>query len=341
MKKLFNIHEKWNILKRMNFLDEFKRLKRNRDIFVFLIFLFVSTTFWLLNALRDTYVASFSFDVNYVNVPDNEIIVKSDNERFELKVRGIGFSILRQYASSSLSSPSFDVSRLKRIKHKNSEYAYLLARDQRNHFSNQLYVGIELIDIIPDTVFIALQKLVKKKIPITTKGEVKLEKQFLMSGPIVFDPDSVEVTGPKSIIDTISAILTKPFVFEKVRDTLIRSVSLVTHKNLSISSKSTSMLIPVEPFTESSMQIPIDVVGIADTLRCKTFPSEITITFRTGLSRFGKIHIKDFRAVIDASAAYTDEKPQRLRVKIDRMPQGIYSMDYSPLFVEYLIERKR
>lgn len=122
---------------------------------------------------------------------------------------------------------------------------------------------------------------------------------------------------------------------------MVRSVSLLRPQGLNISQKTTSMLIPVEPFTESSMVIPIEVIGLSDSLRGKTFPSEVSLTFRTGLSKFDKISESDFRAIVDASVAFSEDRPARLRVRIDKTPQGIYALNYSPIFVEYLIERKR
>lgn len=341
MKKLFRLNDHWDSLKRFNFSDEFHRLKRNRDAFVFLIFLFVSTTFWFLNALRDNYLATFSFPVKFVNVPDNEVIAGSVTKSINLRVKGSGYSILRQYISNTLSTPTYDVSKLRRIEHEGSEQAILISRDQRKHFQGQLFLEMDLIDILPDTIFIELQKLESKKVPIRFNGKLNLEKQFLMAGPVLFEPDSVEVSGPKNIVDTLSAILTRHFVYEKVRDTLVRNVGLLNPEGLEISLKSSSMLIPVEPFSESSIVIPIDVIGLADSLRGKTFPSEVNITFRTGLSKFDKISPNDFRAIVDASTAFTEGGTTRLRVKIDKTPVGIYSMDYSPIFVEYLIERKR
>lgn len=338
MRKLFN---KLKSVKSINLSDELQRLKRNKDIFIFFIFLIVSTTFWLLNALRDTYVASFTFPVRYSNIPDNEIVVGPQNNVLQLRLKGTGFSILRQYLSSSVSSPTFDVSKHRRIQQNNNNRIFLLSREQRNYFVSQLYVGLELVEILPDTIFIDLQKLEKRKVPVKFNGNIKLEKQFLLSGGIVFDPDSIDVSGPKNVIDTLSAIFTRYFEYEKVRDTLVRSVSLLRPQGLNISQKTTSMLIPVEPFTESSMVIPIEVIGLSDSLRGKTFPSEVSLTFRTGLSKFDKISESDFRAIVDASVAFSEDRPARLRVRIDKTPQGIYALNYSPIFVEYLIERKR
>lgn len=324
-----------------NLLDEIRRLKQNKDLLMFLVFLFVSASFWLLNALREEYVANFDVPVKFVNVPKNQVLVGDDDKTLQIRVKGSGFSILRQYVSSSFTPLSYDVSRIRRLQGYDNHQGFLLSNEQYNHFSGQLYLGMELVDLSPDTIFIGIQNLVTKKVPVIFNGELQLEKQFLLSGPVVFDPDSVEVTGPGNQVDTLVGIYTKHFLYEKVRDSLQRNVALAQPEGLKLSDKSASMLIPVEPFSESSIIVPIQVVGLADSLRGKTFPSEVKVTFRTGMSKFGKISPNDFRAIVDAAAVFSGDRPPRLRVKIDQMPQDIYSMDYEPIFVEYLIEQKR
>ena len=338
---MIKIKEWLHNLGKTNLLDEIKQLKQNKDLLMFLVFLFVSASFWLLNALRDDYVASFDVPVRFVNVPENQVLVQTDDQAIQIKVKGSGFSILRQYLSSSFTPPSFDVSRLRRPSNDDNGQAFLLTQEQYNHFSGQLYLGMELVDLSPDTIFVGVQNLETRKVPVIFNGDIQLEKQFLLSGPVVFDPDSVEVTGPESLIDTLLAVPTKYMVYEKVRDSLKQNVSLLHPGGLRLSNKSTSMLIPVEPFSESSIMVPIHVIGLADSLRGKTFPSEVKVTFRTGISKFEKISVADFRATVDAGTVFSGDRPSRLKVKIEKMPQDIHSMDYAPIFVEYLIEQKR
>lgn len=339
--KLLKLNKHLQFLKNLKFSEELKRQKINRDLFVFFIFLLVSTTFWFLNAMRETYVATFTLPLSFVNVPENEVVVESETESIQLRIKGTGFLLMRQYVFTKFSPPNYDVSKLLNIHRQGLSKPFLIPSQQRNYFSNQLFPELEIIEFFPDTIFVSLQKLLNRKVPVKLNGTVKLDKQFIISGQVVFDPDSVEVNGPKNIVDTLSAIFTKDFLIDKVRDSLVRSISLVHPKGLTVKEKTASMLIPVEPFSESSIDIPIDVIGIADSLRGKTFPSEVKITFRAGLSRFEKIKSTDFRAVIDVGDANTGERPKRLKVTIENAPTGIHAMDYTPVYVEYLIERKR
>ncbi|WP_026473055.1 CdaR family protein [Alkaliflexus imshenetskii] len=319
----------------------FSDLKKNRDAFVFFIFLMISTAFWFLNALRDDYITEFSYPVRFVNIPDNQTIVDASDTKINLRVRANGYTILRQFVTSTFLPVSYDVSQLRRINRNGDNQAFILSRDQYSVIAGQLLLGVEVLSIYPDTVFVALEKVLKKTVPIKLNAEIGFEKQFLLAGDISFQPESVVITGPQSIVDTITSVYTKSFSVDRLRDTLYRQVSLDLVRGLSYSHNRAKVTIPVEPFSEKVLSIPIEVPGLPDSLRLKTFPSQVSVTFRAGISQFERISDSDFRAVIDVESALGTERPHRLRVRLETTPTGIQSVDISPLFVEYLIERVR
>ena len=200
-------------LKPENILLKIRNIKLNQDTLVFLIFLVISTTFWFLNALRENYGDTFTIPVKYVNVADNESIISKSDETIKLRVRGGGYAILRQKISKTFSAISIDISRLNRSDTGNESHAYLLPRMQRDNIQEQLFIGLELESIEPDTLFINLAKIAKKKVAIIPNGEVIPEKQFILAGKIIFSPDSVEIIAPVNVIapSSTSVIVTPPF----------------------------------------------------------------------------------------------------------------------------------
>ena len=330
------------LLKPKYILLKIRNIKFKQDSLVFFIFLVISTTFWFLNALRENYGETFTIPVNYINVADNESIISKSNENLKLRIRGGGYAILRQKISRTFSEVSIDISRLNRSDTGNESHAFLLPRMQRDNIQEQLYMGLELESIEPDTLFLTLAKIAKKKVAIIPNGDVIPEKQFILADKITFFPDSIEVTAPVNVIDTITFIRTRYFKIEKIKETVTQNSLLeIPNEIIDISSKSTQMTVPIESFSETTINVPISVAGLPDSLRIKTFPSEIEVVCRIGLSKFGSIKASDFSAVVDAEPILNGERPTRLRVRIDKYPEEIPSFEYSPYFVEYLIERKQ
>ena len=325
------------ILKYLN-LKWIKNIKINRDVLSFTVFLLISGLFWLLNALSETYTATFTIPVKYINVSEDEAVVEKSHDLLNLKVRGGGYTILRQKISKTFSFITIDASKL--IRTNDEGRAFLLPHQQRENIQKQLYIGLEHESIEPDTLFVSICKTKRKNVIIRPNGVIKPDQQFLVSGPVLFIPDSVEIFGPVNIVDTMTYIQTQYFVFEKVRDPVICEVSLKEPNDITLSNKKVQMTIPIELFSEKSVFVPITAIGLADSLIIKTFPSEIKITYQAGLSRFEQIKPSDFRVIVDTEPISKGERPTRLRVKIEKTPDYLHSYDYTPYFVEYLLEKK-
>ena len=226
-------------LKPKYILLKIRNIKLKQDTLVFFIFLITSTTFWFLNALRENYGETFTIPVKYVNVADDESIISKSDETLKLRVRGGGYVILRQKISKTFSAVSIDVSRLIRNSVGDESHAFLLPRMQRDNIQEQLFMGLELESVEPDTLFITLAKIAKKKVAIKPNGNVIPEKQFILAGKIIFSPDSVEIIAPVNVIDTIKFIQSEYFKIEKVKETATQSISLeIPNEIIDISTKS-------------------------------------------------------------------------------------------------------
>lgn len=318
-----------------------KQILSKRDAYVFLVFLLISTAFWFLNALRDDYVTDFSYPVRFVNVPKNEIIVDGMSQRVDLKLKASGFTILRQRLSSSLVPLVYDISQMRRLVRNDKELAYVLSRSQLGSVRDQLLVGMELVDINPDTLFLTMDQLLDRKVPVVLNGEIGFEKQFILADSVRFEPDSVTISGPASVVDTIAAVYSKYLVTEKLKDTYTKKIPLQKYSAVALSHSEATITILVEPFSEKSFSVPILVTGLPDSLRLKTFPSSVEVTFRAGMSQFETISPDNFRASVNGADVLKSERPTRLRVRFDQVPDNIQSYDYSPIFVEYFIEMQQ
>ena len=322
-------------------LLKLKQILSNRDAYIFLVFLLISTAFWFLNALRDDYLTNFTYPVRFINVPQNEIIVDGMHQKVDLKVKASGFSILRQRLNSSFVPVFYDISQMRRLVRNDQNMAYVLSRSQLGNVRDQLLVGMELVDINPDTLFLIMDQLMDRKVPVLLNGDIGFEKQFILADSVRFSPDSVTVTGPASIVDTISAVYSKHLVIDKLKENYSKKVSLEKYPSVKVSHNEVIITILVEPFSEKSFSVPIMVSGLPDSLRMKTFPSSVEVTFRAGMSQFETISPDDFRALVDAGEVLKSDRPSRLRVRFDKVPGNIQSYDFSPIFVEYFLEMQR
>lgn len=303
-----------------------------------MLFLFLSTCFWVINALsKDDYVASLTLPVRFINTNSNELIRGAVEREITMKVRAGGFSILSYQVNNRMSFP-IDIMDKQRVIHESKQGAVIATKDYLRDITRRLPNDMELIEITPDTLFVPLVEKVKKVVPVKLDASLKFDKQMQLSGNITIEPDSIEVSGPEDVIDSLRFIRTKYVEFEKLKDTLVRNIALDELEQVDMSATRVVVSIPVEPFTEVSVMVPIVASQLEDSLQLKSFPSEVKVSYRIGLSREVYSN-KDFSAIVDFSEISLSEMPTRLKVKLEKQPSDVSYVKYSPVFVEYLLEK--
>ncbi|WP_152541731.1 CdaR family protein [Saccharicrinis fermentans] len=337
MERLKSNIEKWFVATK----ETFRSFRQNRDLLAFLLFLILSTGLWFLNALRKEYTTTITYPVKYEEFPDDFILLGKPQNKLQLKIKSLGYSILPYHLGKILDPEPLDVSSFRRIKNGNKYGAYLSTKDLLNDFSDKLSNGVELMEIYPDTLFVFFEKKEKRKVPVMFDAKLSFEQQFYQSGLISLKPDSVEISGPASLVDSIGFVRTEYTSYVGLKDSLLRNVALEKIHNVELHPNRVVVNIPVEAFTEKSLTVPVDQLNIPDSLTLKSFPGDIHITFTVAASRFNDIKASDFSAVVDFNQSEGMRLPDRLKIKLLEKPEGVKNVTYSPLFVECLFEKSK
>lgn len=85
--------------------------------------------------------------------------------------------------------------------------------------------GVQVVQVTPPGVALAFESTASKQVPVTPTVEGDPAAGFVV-GPIVADPPTVEVLGPKSAIARVSEALTAPISVEGAHDRVSGSVSV-------------------------------------------------------------------------------------------------------------------
>lgn len=324
-------------IRKNKFYLKLKAFFLQKDVVVFIIFIIISTFVWLFNALRDDFTHEYNLTVKLTNVPDDMILLSSTSQKLNVKIEGIGYSLIRQAISNKMTPISYDVSKLSVTKDKQH---YLLASDQYGKILSQLLIGVNLLNISPDTMFIQLEPKTFKKLAVRFDGELNFQKQYTLADDLKFEPDSIIVSGYHEIVDTMQYVYTTFQRFFDVADTINKIVSVEKEKSVEYSFDKVNLIAPVELFTEKSIVIPIENKDLNDSIRIKLFPPDIKVVFRIGMSKFDQISESDFVATVDNQSLLNSDRPKRLKVKVDYENPFIKRVSFSPIYIDYLLEKK-
>ncbi|MBN2521693.1 MAG: hypothetical protein JXB24_00385 [Bacteroidales bacterium] len=312
---------------------------------VFLFFLALSTLAWFIRALSDTYDAEIKYPVRYINLPPNKILSQPPPEKLMLTVRSDGYTIL---STKLIFKPplSYNVNAFSMYSlTMDSTSVYTLTRYARERLSaelNKKKKNIEIIDITPDTLFFNFSRVKKRKIPVSASiinPHAIYAQQHMLNGKIYTSPDSIVVTGPAAIVDTLRFIPTRSLRLKELSDTTEKKILIQKHPKLIYPLSKVKVIIPVDEFTESEFTVNLIQKNVPDSVLLKTFPKTVKIKYIVTLSNFEKVSSDMFKPYID----YNDidiEMNSKATIKMDSLPPYIHSVHLTPGSAEFLIERK-
>lgn len=314
-------------------MKNFLLSEKSREFFVFLFFFIVAGGFWLLQTLNNDYEAEFSIPVRLKGVPNNTVITSEPASELRIKVKDKGTVLLNYMLGKSFYPVTLDFSDY----NGSDNHVRIYASEFEKKVLGQLNVSTRLISMKPDTLEYIYSTGASKLIPVKLRGTVSAGRQYYLSDTI-FNPDSVLVYAPAGVLDTITAAYTCQVKLENISDTLKRQIPLLTQKGVKFVPASIEMLLPVDIYTEKTVEVSLHGINFPADKVLRAFPSKVQITFQVGLSRFRKITASDFHLNVSyeellhlGSDKYT--------VKLKNVPEGVSQVRFNPEQVDFLIEQ--
>lgn len=314
-------------------MKDFLLSEKSREFFIFLFFFCIAGGYWLLQTLNNDYETEFSIPVRLKGVPNNVMITSEPVSELRIKVKDKGTVLLNYMLGKSFYPVTLDFGDYKSANNRVSVYASEIERQ----VLGQLNVSTRLLAMKPDTLEYYYATGVSKRVPVKLRGEVSAGRQYYLSDTI-FRPDSVDVYASAAVLDTITAVYTQVVSETDIADTLRRQVALPMLKGVKYVPASVELVLPVDIYTEKTLEVPLTGVNFPPDKVLRAFPSKVQVTFQVGLSRFRQIAASDFNILVSyeellrlGSDKYT--------VKLGKLPEGVTQVRCTPGQVDFLIEQ--
>ena len=266
---------------------------RKTDFNSFLFFLFFAVVIWIFVQFSKQYNEVLQIPVRYVNVPPDKLLLEGTPENIQLKMQENGFRI----AWFSLFPPTLTID-LSKAYVENGTLIYVID-ENRSEIQSQLEIDFDNNQFVRDALVLDYEQKQEKKLPVRSKIEVEYAVGYSAVIPLSIEPDSVRVSGPDNILDTLSELRTFPLSLSKVKKDQSGFVYLDTtyHPNLSFYRNKVKYEVDVEKFTEGKVQVPIELINVPQNLNVVIFPKETVLFFQVNLKDFNKVTASDFRVV--------------------------------------------
>ena len=303
----------------------------------FIVFFIVSAAFWFLNSLNEFYIENINYPVRYINLPTGKQQLLSLPSQIDVKISTTGFKLLKYYLNPSVKPLVFDYQNPKDIQKAKTKGAYyILPKTKKEQLSAMLY-NADILEIMPDTINLFFSLIINKKVPVKPIVNFHIKKGFVQKGPILFEPQFIEISGPKDSVDNIDTIYTNFIQLNNIDKNLKRNIALKTHQKIKYEYRRINISINVEQTTQGEIEVPISIQS--NSLKIiKLIPNKINIKYKVGLSKYHDISLGDFKLTVQ----YNDSLQEKLVLPIilEKKPKFVFDVKYSPQFVEFIIKDK-
>ncbi len=173
--------------------------------------------------------------------------------------------------------------------------------------NNWLSEGMQVMDIIPDTISFYIESITTKKLPIEANLNLNFKTGYGLASEIKFIPDSIMVSGPKSILKKMKSILTERKTYNNLSEKIVERIEVKKLRGFSYSADNLLMSLDVQAIIDKSFEeIPVKVLNVPPDREVVLIPNSITVSVIGGIEVLGKLSEYDFSASIEYSEVVVD-----------------------------------
>lgn len=302
----------------------------------FFSFLIVSALIWLLITFSKEYTTVINYPVSYTNIAQDKLLQETPIKEINIIVKATGFKIIR--AKIRNKTIQLDAAQLSR---KRKSKFYFLPKIQKTKIQKQLLTGVELQEIGLDTIYLNLGLLTSKKVALKPNVEINYHIGYDLLDALKIVPDSIVISGPESIVDTLKYIRLNKLILSDVKADFNEEVQIVKPKkqqNLKFNITKTKISGKVDKFTEGKLHIPFDIINLPENTNLTTLNQNVEVIFVVALSNFAKVSEASFKVECDYSVSEKNNLGY-LIPKVIVKPSFIKNLKIVPSKIDFLIQK--
>ncbi len=304
-----------------------------RRVFTILACLFLAVAAWLFMALNNKYIYTAKTVIIFKNTPTKRAFYPLQSDTVDLQVEGTGWQLL---FSRLRINPSSVVVSLSQLNTKD----FITFSDQLYNVNRQLESTQKVISVRPDTLYFDFTKRTVKKVPINLVSKLDFISQYGISSDIILNPKYVKVAGPAEELSKITVWPTDTLKLNKIQGSTTVRIGLQhsIHKNVSIYPSSVEVKLPVDEFTEKTVEVPLKIINNKNYNSIKLYPKKIKVTFLVALGNYSQVNENFITATVDVNE-WQELAHKQFTVKITEFPDYCKLININPSKVDFVVEK--
>lgn len=319
----------------INMVRNFLFSSANREFLTFFFFLVLSTIFWLMTALNETYEREIGVPAYLVNIPKNVVVTSDMEDTVRVTVRDKGFALLAYTYGEGIRPINVN---FQSAITRQSGYGVVSSQELMKMINQRFSGSSKIVQVKPDRLDFHYNYGLSRQVSVKMSGHVVPGKSFYLARTR-FWPDKVTVYGSKQALDSLRFVKTVPINITNFNDTVLRTVALETIKGVKIVPNTVRIGLYPDILTEENIEVPITAINMPEGKVLRTFPQRVTVNFIVGASMFRSISPEQFAVVVDYNEII-DHPSDKCSIHLRETPQGVRNARLKMTQVDYLIEEQ-
>lgn len=319
----------------INMVRNFLFSSANREFLTFFFFLVLSTIFWLITALNETYEREIGVPAYLVNIPKNVVVTSDMEDTVRVTVRDKGFALLAYTYGEGIRPINVN---FQSAITRQSGYGVVSSQELMKMINQRFSGSSKIVQVKPDRLDFHYNYGLSRQVSVKMSGHVVPGKSFYLARTR-FWPEKVTVYGSKQALDSLRFVKTVPINITNFNDTVLRTVALETIKGVKIVPNTVRIGLYPDILTEENIEVPITAINMPEGKVLRTFPQRVTVNFIVGASMFRSISPEQFAVVVDYNEII-DHPSDKCSIHLRETPQGVRNARLKMTHVDYLIEEQ-
>ena len=304
-----------------------------RRLSAFFTCLVLAAFAWLFTTLSNPYKYTVKAVLTYRNVPQKRAFHALQPDTVDMVTQGTGWQMMFSRIKKDKKSITVDLRSLD-----NKDYVVLSS--QLSQIDAVRDSDEQVVSFSPDTLYFDFSNRGVKKVPVKLLAGINYKHQFSQSGDVNIYPAYVTLNGPSSVLEKITNWGTDSLRIDSASENIDTRLNLkaVTEANVSVYPRSVRVTVPVQEYTEKTLQIPVTLLNNHEYYHVKVLPQKVNVTFTTSLNRYDEMDEDFFEASADLNL-WRYNGYNSLPIKLTRMPQYSKIVKIEPQNIDFIIRK--
>lgn len=301
-----------------------------RRLSVFITCLVLAAAAWVFVALSQDHVYVIKQAVSFKNLPQRRAFHSMQSDTVDVTIHGNGWQML--FSKMQPGNLGIDVATLDRRN-------YVVLSKQLSRLNAGRDSSNMIVSISPDTLYFDFTNRMVKRVPVNLIYAVTYQRQFGLSDSIDIKPANVLISGPANRVMNIKSWPTDSLKLRNLNESYSTRINLrpVNDGSLTVLSKTAEITIPVDEFTEKTLQIPVKLLNL-NYDNVKIFPQKVKLIITVSLSKYAETNESLFEATADMDL-WRNKGYTTLPITITRKPQFCKVVSVEPGNIDFIVKK--